>query len=50
MEDVFWAELKRIARARGAPISRVVAEIDANRDRSTLSSALRKFVLESRRQ
>jgi predicted DNA-binding ribbon-helix-helix protein len=45
VEEPFWAELKRIAQARGISIAALVAEIDQGRKRQNLSSAIRVFVL-----
>jgi|SRR4029078_55513 len=46
LEDAFWAEIKEIARIQNVTVSRVVAEIDATRKHSNLSSAIRVYVLE----
>ena len=46
LEDQFWNDLKAIARAHGAPLSKIVSEIDNTRRQSNLSSALRLFVLD----
>jgi predicted DNA-binding ribbon-helix-helix protein len=45
VEEPFWAELKRIAVARGMSVAALVAEIDQGRKRQNLSSAIRVFVL-----
>ena len=46
LEQPFFEELERIARARGRSVAAVVAEIDENRPEGTnLSSAIRLFVL-----
>ena len=45
MEDVFWTELRAIARDRGVRLHRLVAEIAAAADGHNLSSKLRVFVL-----
>ncbi|ASY63660.1 hypothetical protein SJ05684_c22190 [Sinorhizobium sojae CCBAU 05684] len=46
LEDPFWQELKSIAKSRGIPLARLIAEIDDNRDpEGNLSSALRLYVL-----
>ena len=49
LEDAFWTELQRIARARGHSVARLVAEVDEARTHDAepagLSSALRVFVL-----
>jgi predicted DNA-binding ribbon-helix-helix protein len=47
LEDAFWRELKALARKRSQSINALVAEIDASRGRSNLSSAIRVFVFES---
>ncbi|WP_028032832.1 ribbon-helix-helix domain-containing protein [Chelativorans sp. J32] len=47
LEDAFYAELERIAAARGKTIASLIAEIDRSETRATnLSSALRLYVLE----
>ena len=46
LEDQFWNGLKEIARAQGATLSKMVAEIDNTRQQGNLSSALRLFVLD----
>lgn len=45
LEDAFWFALRGIAQARGVPLARLVAEIDAGRGGTNLSSAIRVFVL-----
>jgi predicted DNA-binding ribbon-helix-helix protein len=45
LEDEYWAELKRIATARGLSLSALVESIDAARPAENLSSALRLAVL-----
>ena len=45
VEDEFWSALKEIARGRHRPIYDLVGSIDAGRDQSNLSSAIRLFVL-----
>ncbi len=47
LEDAFWRRLHQIAGARGVPLARIVAEVDAVRGEANLSSALRIFVLET---
>ena len=47
LEDAFWRALKRLAKRRSQSINALVAEIDANRGRANLSSAIRVFLLES---
>jgi predicted DNA-binding ribbon-helix-helix protein len=50
LEEAFWEGLKNIASQRSLSISALVAEIDAERGDSNLSSALRVFVLKSFRE
>ena len=50
LEDPFWNDLKTIARARSLTLSELVAAINASRDHSNLSSAIRLFVLPSFRR
>lgn len=45
LEAPFWEALGRIARERGLSVRALVAEIDATRGESNLSSALRVYVL-----
>ena len=49
LEDAFWDDLKEIAHAQRATLSRLVAEIDETRQQANLSSAIRLFVLEHTR-
>ena len=44
VEQAFWNEIKNIASERGMSVSKLVSEIDANRQ-GNLSSAARLFVL-----
>jgi predicted DNA-binding ribbon-helix-helix protein len=46
LEDAFWQGLKEIAQARRMTMSDLIGEIDAQRQHSNLSSALRLFVLD----
>lgn len=46
LEEAFWLSAKEIAEARHIPLSDLIAEIDANRERNNLSSAIRIFVLQ----
>ena len=46
LEETFWSDLKRIARAQDATLSELVAKIDHTRERGTLSTAIRLYVLE----
>ena len=48
LEDVFWVELRKIAEQKHLTLSRLVAEIDAKRQHSNLSSAIRLFVFDQR--
>ena len=45
LEDEFWSGLKKIAAHRHMTLSALVAAIDAGREHSNLSSAVRLFVL-----
>ena len=45
LEDEFWSELRRMARARGLSLAALLTEIDAARGARSLSSAARVFVL-----
>ena len=45
LEAAFWEALGEIARARGATVNALIAEIDRQRT-GNLSSAIRVFVLE----
>lgn len=45
LEDIFWAALRHIALDRKITIAELVAMIDANRNGSTRSSAIRQFVV-----
>jgi predicted DNA-binding ribbon-helix-helix protein len=47
LEDPFWNDLKRIAQTQQLTLSELVGNIDASRDHSNLSSAIRLFVLRS---
>ena len=46
LEEAFWSALKGIALDRHLSLSDLVAEIDAKRPHSNLSSAIRLFVLD----
>jgi predicted DNA-binding ribbon-helix-helix protein len=50
LEDVFWNELRAIARERKVHLSELVDEIDSGRMHSNLSSAIRLFVFDKRRR
>ena len=45
LEDEFWDSLKEIAKERGMTLGALIAAIDADRQHSNLSSAIRLFVL-----
>jgi len=45
LEDAFWSDLKKIAHARQATLSKLVADIDQTRQQNNLSSAIRLFIL-----
>jgi predicted DNA-binding ribbon-helix-helix protein len=47
LEEPFWEALRRIAWEKRTPVARLVAEIDAVRGETSLSSAIRLFVLHS---
>ena len=47
LEAAFWRRLEALAAARAISLSGLVAEIDADRGETNLSSALRVFALES---
>jgi len=44
LEDDFWQGLHEIARLRGVSLSRLINRIDADRQFTNLSSAIRLFV------
>jgi len=46
LEGPFWSDLKEIAHAQETTLSELVAKIDQTRERGTLSSAIRVFILE----
>ena len=45
LEDEFWDSLKEIVKERGMTLGALVAAIDADRQHTNLSSAIRLFVL-----
>jgi predicted DNA-binding ribbon-helix-helix protein len=45
LEDAFWQALKNIACERDINLAEIVARVDAERQQSNLSSAIRLFVL-----
>jgi len=46
LEPEFWESLKRIAQRENRTVSGLIGEIDAERGRRNLSSAVRVFILE----
>ncbi len=46
LEPEFWAELKKLAAAQKRPLAALVTEVDADRGKQGLSSALRLYVLQ----
>jgi predicted DNA-binding ribbon-helix-helix protein len=46
LEGAFWNDLKKIAHAKEATLTELVAEIDQAREQGNLSSAIRLYVLE----
>jgi len=46
LEDAFWKALREIADGRDVTLSDIVTLIDADRNHSNLSSAVRQFVLQ----
>jgi predicted DNA-binding ribbon-helix-helix protein len=46
VEDAFWRDLKKIARARDMSLSALVTAINSERKHPNLSSAIRLFVLD----
>ena len=46
LEQPFWDELARLARASGVSLNALIGDVDKGRD-SNLSSALRVFVLQA---
>ena len=45
LEEPFWDELKRLATERGMSLNGLIADIDARRARTNLSSAIRLEIL-----
>jgi predicted DNA-binding ribbon-helix-helix protein len=45
LEDAFWTSLQQIARTRHVTISDLIVSLDAARENSNLSSAIRVFIL-----
>ena len=50
LEAPFWDALRALAAARGLPLQRLVAEIDAARGEANLSSAIRVHILAAARE
>ena len=50
LEQSFWDELKRLAQERGVSINALIADIDARRARTNLSSAIRLEILDDLKQ
>ncbi len=48
LEDVFWNELRAIAKKSNIHLSQLVSQIDAQREHCNLSSAIRMFVFQHR--
>ena len=46
LEDPFWNSLKDIASSQGLTLSETMGAINSGRERGSLSSAIRLFVLE----
>ena len=46
VENIFWRELQRIAKAENQSLNALIAHIDATRE-GNLSSAIRVFVLQN---
>jgi predicted DNA-binding ribbon-helix-helix protein len=46
IEEAFWNGMKEISALRNMTLSELVGEIDGNRQRGNLSSAIRLFVLD----
>ena len=45
LEDEFYEVLKKMAKAKGKPLSALITEIDAKRRKANLSSAIRVYIL-----
>lgn len=46
LEEAFWRQLKEIAGAERATVSKLIARIDETREHHNLSSAIRVYILE----
>ncbi len=47
IEEPFWKELQKLAQAQNKSMNTLIAEIDAQRGQSNLSSAIRLYVLKT---
>jgi predicted DNA-binding ribbon-helix-helix protein len=47
LEEAFWQGLRQLAQDRNLSVAALVAEIDAGRGETNLSSAIRVFILRS---
>jgi len=47
LEPEFWAALKEIALQKSTSLNALITEIDADKDRDNLSSAIRVYILEN---
>tara|TARA_B100001093_G_C26311843_1_gene793908 strand:- start:124 stop:348 length:225 start_codon:yes stop_codon:yes gene_type:complete len=45
LEEEFWVLLKKIAKAKGLSLNAIITEIDQQRKRDNLSSAIRVYIL-----
>ena len=45
LEDEFWQALKHIAQKQRISVSKLIQQIDADRNQKNLSSAIRIFIL-----
>jgi predicted DNA-binding ribbon-helix-helix protein len=50
VEEQFWQALKEIAGERRLPLSKLLADIDTQREHANLSSVIRLFVLDHYRR
>ena len=46
LEEAFWSAIRDIAIERGESMSAMIGQIDSDKPQSTLSSAIRLFVLD----
>ncbi len=47
LENIFWEQLRKIARSQKIPVSTLVAQIDGAKIQTNLSSAVRVYVLQA---